>query len=77
MTLLVFRVERDAPVTEVVSAEHETTINSVGLCQSPGISSCVIVSLTVAASNNNAHFVRERGSKYDDVIHFLYQHLIL
>ncbi len=54
MTLLVFRVESDAPVAEVVSADHETTINSVGLCQSTALSSCVTVSLIVAASNNDA-----------------------
>ena len=64
MTLFVFRVEHDALVTEVVSADHETTINIVGL--STDFTSCVTVCHIGATSDNSVPIFCARGSKCDE-----------
>jgi hypothetical protein len=62
---LVFRVEHDALVTKVVSADHETTINIVGL--STAFISCVTVCLIGATSDNSIRILfHARGSKCDE-----------
>ncbi len=74
MTLLVLRVDHDALVTEVVSADHETTINIVGL--STDFTSCVTVCRIGATSDNSVPilFVHE-AANVTNVIQFWCQHL--